>query len=160
MKKHLFKSLPALALIAALVLTGCQQNKAVVMKAKQIPLEDFFKNPEKTSYQISPGGTYFSFKAPYQDRMNIFVQKIGSDTAIRLTSETDRDIMGYFWPNDSQILYLKDQGGNENFWVYGVNADGTNPVCYTEFEGVRTEIRDEQAQPPGIRPVSPEPHHR
>ncbi len=143
MKKSRLWSVAALPVIALLILTGCQQQQPQIVKAKQIPLEDFFKNPEKTAYQISPGGTYFSFKAPYQDRMNIFVQKVGADTATRLTSETDRDIMGYFWPNDSQILYLKDQGGNENFWLYGVNADGSNPVCFTEFEGVRTEIIDD-----------------
>ena len=36
----------------------------------QIPLEDFFKNPEKIDYQVSPDGTYFSFMAPYENRMN------------------------------------------------------------------------------------------
>ena len=128
--------------VALFMFSTCQQQQKV-MTTKQIPLEDFFKNPEKASYQISPGGTYFSFKAPYQNRMNLFVQKIGADSAIRLTSETDRDISGYFWGNDSQILYLKDQGGDENWRLYGVNVDGTNPVCYTAFEGVRTEIIDD-----------------
>lgn len=132
----------ALPAILITLLAACQQEP-VIMKAKQIPLEDFFKNPEKSSYQISPGGTYFSFKAPYQDRMNIFVQKIGTDSAIRLTSEIDRDIMGYFWPNDEQILYLKDMGGDENFRLYGVNADGSNLKCFTDFEGVRTDIIDD-----------------
>ena len=29
----------------------------------QVPLEDFFKNPEKVGYQISPDGKYFSYMA-------------------------------------------------------------------------------------------------
>lgn len=132
----------AASALITIILAGCQQQQTI-MKAKLIPLEDFFKNPEKSSYQISPGGTYYSFKAPYQGRMNIFVQKIGADSAMRLTSETDRDINSYFWPNDEQILYLKDQGGDENFRLYGVNADGSNPVCFTNFEGVRTDIIDD-----------------
>ncbi len=140
--KRLIQMLAAPAFVI-FFMVGCQQPQPTVMKAKQLPLEDFFRNPEKTSYQISPGGTYYSFTAPYQDRMNIFIQKIGSDSATRLTSETDRDIMGYFWPNDQQILYLKDQGGDENFRLYGVNADGSNPICYTPFDGVRTEILDD-----------------
>ena len=41
-------------------------------------IEDFFKNPEKTGYKLSPDGTYLSFLAPYERRMNIFVQKIGA----------------------------------------------------------------------------------
>jgi len=68
-----------------------------VMSQNQIPLEDFFRNPEKTAYQISPDGKYFSFMAPYESRMNIFVQKVGSDKATRLTGETDRDIVPHLF---------------------------------------------------------------
>ncbi len=150
MKKSHFMAMPAVAFVTIIMLAACQPKQPEIMKAKQIPLEDFFKNPEKTGYQISPGGTYYSFKAPYQDRMNIFIQKIGADSVTQLTSETDRDIMGYFWPNDYQILYLKDQGGDENFRLYGVNADGSNPVCYTPYDGVRTEILDDLPEFPDL----------
>jgi dipeptidyl aminopeptidase/acylaminoacyl peptidase len=126
----------------SLFIGGCiQENK--VMKAKLYPLEDFFKNPDKTRYQISPDGKYFSFLAPYEDRMNIFVREIGQDSITRLTSETDRDIAGYFWPNNNQLLFLKDQGGDENFRLYAVNIDGSNLVCFTPFEDVRTMIIDD-----------------
>ena len=67
------------------------------MKAKKIPLEDFFKNPEKSSYQISPDGNYYSYMAPYENRMNVFVQERGKQEALQITSETDRDIAGYFY---------------------------------------------------------------
>ncbi len=111
--------------------------------APVIPLEDFFKNPDKTSYQISPDGQYYSYKAPYESRMNIFVQKIGSDSALRITSETERDISGYFWGNNNRILFLKDTGGDENFQLYGVNIDGSNLLPLTAFEKVRTMIIDD-----------------
>lgn len=113
------------------------------MQARQIPLEDFFKNPEKSRYQISPDGKYFSFMAPYQKRMNIFVQEIGKDSAVRLTSETDRNIDSYFWKNPTRILFLKDTGGDENYRLYGVNVDGTNLKCFTDFPKVRTEVLDQ-----------------
>lgn len=114
-----------------------------MMAQKQIPLEDFFKNPEKTYFQISPDGKYYSYTAPYENRMNIFVQKIGSKKATRLTSETDRGIAGYFWANKNRILYLKDDGGDENFALYGVDKNGKNSKCLTCFENVRTQILDE-----------------
>ncbi len=125
----------------SLLLGGCKSKKP--MQVRQIPLEDFFKNPEKARYQISPDGKYFSFMAPYEKRMNVFVQEIGKDSAIRLTSETDRDIAGYFWKNPTRILYLKDTGGDENFKLYGVNIDGSNLKCFTDFPKVRTEIIDD-----------------
>ncbi|MEE4256539.1 MAG: alpha/beta fold hydrolase [Bacteroidales bacterium] len=114
-----------------------------VMAQKQIPLEDFFKNPEKTSFQISPDGKYFSYTAPYEDRMNVFVQKIGSKKATRLTGETDRSVAGYFWANKDRILYLKDDGGDENFALYGVDKNGKNLKCLTCFDNVRTQILDD-----------------
>ena len=108
-----------------------------------IPLEDFFRNPEKSGYQISPDGKYFSFVAPYENRMNVFVQERGQSEVNRITAETDRDIRSYFWPNNKQILYLKDNGGDENFKLYGVNIDGTNQKCFTDFDGVLTQVLDE-----------------
>ena len=111
--------------------------------AKQIPLENFFKNPEKSSYQISPDGSFYSFMAPYKNRMNIFIQKIGDSSATQLTFEEARDITGYFWPNNEQIIFLKDEAGDENFHLFGVNIDGSNPIGFTDFDGVRAQIIDD-----------------
>lgn len=122
---------------------SCDNVSKAPMTAKQIPLEDFFKNPDKTGYQISPNGMFYSYLAPYENRLNVFVQERGKEEATRITSETDRDIAGYFWPNNEQILYLKDTGGDENYKLYGVNIDGTNEVCFTDFDGVRTQIIDD-----------------
>lgn len=116
-------------------------NEIVI--AEQIPLEDFFKNPEKSSYQISPDGNFYSFMAPYKNRMNIFIQRIGDSSAVQLTFEEARDIAGYFWPNNEQIIFLKDEAGDENFHLYGVNIDGSNPISFTDFEGVRAQIIDD-----------------
>ena len=133
--------------IIAGAFTACDCDDASknseIVRAKQIPLENFFKNPEKSSYQISPNGEYFSFMAPYENRMNIFVQKRGESESIQLTAETERDVAGYFWPNDKQIIYLKDSGGDENYHLFGVNIDGTNPISYTDFDGVRAQILDD-----------------
>ena len=113
------------------------------MDIRKIPLEDFFKNPDKSSYQLSPDGSYYSYMAPYQDRMNVFVQKIGESEAKRITEVTDRDIAGYMWANENRILYLKDNGGDENFALYAVNLDGTDPLALTAIDSVRTRLLDD-----------------
>ncbi len=128
-----------IALLSLIVLTAsCKKNEVAV-----IPMEDFFRNPEKYSVRISPDGKYISYKAPYKSRMNIFVQEIGKDSAVRITSETERGIYDYFWANNNRILFIKDEGGNENEQLFGVNIDGSNPKALTAFEGVRTQIIDE-----------------
>ena len=122
---------------------NAKQKTNEMVIAKQIPLENFFKNPEKSSYQISPDGSFYSFMAPYKNRMNIFIQKIGDSSATQLTFEEARDIAGYFWPNNEQIVFLKDEAGDENFHLFGVNIDGSNPIGFTDFEGVRAQIIDD-----------------
>jgi len=141
MKTRVTFSLFMIAMLGLSMIMGGCDNKP--MQAKQIPLEDFFKNPEKSRYRISPDGKFYSYMAPYEKRMNIFVQEIGTDSAIRLTSETDRDIAGYFWKNPTRLLYLKDTGGDEDYRLYGVDVDGANLVCFTDFPDVRTEIIDD-----------------
>ena len=122
---------------------NAKQKTNEIVIAKEIPIEDFFKNPEKSSYQISPDGSFYSFMAPYKNRMNIFIQKIGDSSATQLTFEEARDIAGYFWPNNEQIVFLKDEAGDENFHLFGVNIDGSNPIGFTDFEGVRAQIIDD-----------------
>lgn len=114
----------------------------------RIPLEDFFRNSEQTAYQISPDGKYFSYMAPYQDRMNIFVRRVGEEEALRITSETERSIAGYMWADNRRLLFMKDTAGDENYRLYGVNLDGTDMKGYTDFPGVRTSIIDDLEEVP------------
>ena len=75
----------------------------------QMPVEDFFRNPDKTSYQISPNGEFYSYLAPHESRKNIYVQHIQTGEARRITSQTDRDIAGYYWANDEKIEKFKQE---------------------------------------------------
>ena len=140
MKKVSIVLFLTMAAFASAILTSSSKASE---KAPKIPLEDFFRNPEKTNFKISPNGEYISFFAPYKDRLNVFVKKIDDDSAKRLTNEVDRDISGYLWANNDRLLYLKDQGGDENFSLYGVNKDGSNMKALTEIEDVRTKIIDD-----------------
>ena len=106
-------------------------------------VEDFFRLPDKSRYQLSPDGTHFSFMSPYERRQNIFVQKIGSEEAVRITSETERNISGYMWVNKDRLIYIKDSGGDENFSMYAVDKDGANAKDLTPFEKVRIQVIDD-----------------
>jgi len=110
--------------------------------AKLIPLRDFFKNPEKAGFQVSPDGKSISFVQPYQRRMNVFVQPRKGGPAVRVSHETERDVAGYFWKGSSRIVYLKDFKGDENFHLVSVNTDGTNLVDLTPFDNVRATVVD------------------
>ena len=132
-----------LIFLLAIVVGFASCQPALPPKAPLLKVEDFFRNPEKTAFKLSPNGEYFSYMAPYETRLNVFIQKVGEEDAIRITSETERDIAGYIWGNNNRILFLKDTGGDENFQVYAVNIDGSDLIGLTVFEKVRTELIDE-----------------
>jgi dipeptidyl aminopeptidase/acylaminoacyl peptidase len=134
------KTYSLILLIAALFLTACQQK---MQTPPRIELEDFFRNPEKAYFRISPDGKHVSFTAPWQNRMNIFIQEIGQDSVKQITSESERDIAGYMWANNDRILYIKDEGGNEDYKLFGVDISGENLKCLTCFPGVKTTLIDD-----------------
>jgi dipeptidyl aminopeptidase/acylaminoacyl peptidase len=108
-----------------------------------VPLEDFFRNPQKSSFQLSPDGTKLSYLAPFENRMNLFVQPVNGGPATKVTNVTDRDISGYLWGNNNVLIYLKDVGGDENYALFAVSPDGGKSRDLTNFKGVRTELIDE-----------------
>lgn len=120
-----------------------QKIQIINSSVREIPLRDFFKNPEKTFYRVSPNGKYISFLAPFNDRLNIFIQQIGSEESMRLTSVTDRDISGYIWGNDNTIIFTRDNSGDENFHLFSVDIEGINLKDLTPFENVRVNLIDE-----------------
>jgi len=105
-------------------------------------VEDFFRKPKKTAFKISPDGTYYSFLAPFERRQNIYVQKIGEEQQIQITFEKDRDISGYFWKGNDRLLFVKDNGGDENYALYAAQINGDKPIKLTPFEKVKIEILD------------------
>jgi dipeptidyl aminopeptidase/acylaminoacyl peptidase len=131
-------------LLHALLVATClvaPAPAALAAPAKQVPMRDFFRNPEQTGHQISPDGKYLSWAAPYERRMNVFVRPIAGGTPTRVTSETARDIAGYFWKGD-RILYVKDFGGDENFHVVSVDLKGGDLKDLTPGDKVRADIVD------------------
>lgn len=111
-------------------------------KVKTIPLRDFFRNPEKSSFRLSPDGTKLAFMQPWEKRMNVFVQEIGKSEITQVTFSKERSIAGFFWKNNDKIVYLQDKGGDENFHLFSVDSKGKNPTELTPFDGVRAEIID------------------
>ncbi len=113
-----------------------------------IPMEDFFRNPEKTDFKISPDGQYLSWLAPWERRLNIYVQRFGEARITRVTDATQRDIAGYLWAKNNRLVYLQDTAGDENFRAYAVAAEGGVSKDLTPFPKVRVEILDDLEENP------------
>jgi dipeptidyl aminopeptidase/acylaminoacyl peptidase len=124
------------------------------MNDKLPPLIDrqhFFGDPEIAGAQISPDGRFISFLRPFKRTRNVWVKRADEpfDKARPITADTTRPISSYFWSRDGKfVLYVQDQGGDENYNVYAVNpadspsagADVPPARNLTEAAGVRAEI--------------------
>lgn len=126
-----------------------QPEKQTALPPPRIPVEDFFRNPEKSSFRISPDGNYFSYRAPWQGRMNIFVQPLAGGDAVQVTHDTIRDVGGYFWKGD-RLLYGRDINGDENFIVFSASKDGNDVKALTPETGVRAGVMDDLHNIPGM----------
>jgi dipeptidyl aminopeptidase/acylaminoacyl peptidase len=116
-----------------------------------IPVRDFFRNPEKAGYAISPNGEYISLLQPFERRLNIFVASrdsvVQNDASpARVTGVTERDIRQYLWKGNDFLLYLLDFGGDENFHLYAVDRQGKSTRDLTPFEGVCVQVVDQLDQ--------------
>jgi hypothetical protein len=135
MKKSLYLVMAGIFLIAITFACAPQEKMPRV-----IAMKDFFRNPEKAAFRLSPDGQYLALLKPWQTRLNVHVQKIGEDEERRITSATERDIAGYFWASNTRIAYVQDKGGDENFRLYAVNIDGSEEKDVTPFEKVRVQL--------------------
>jgi dipeptidyl aminopeptidase/acylaminoacyl peptidase len=124
------------------IMIGFSACKPKEERAPVIPMEDFFKDPEKAGFRISPNGQMIIFRAPHMGRMNVFVQKLDDTVAVPITHETERSIYDAFWESDNRIIFTKDIGGDENMHVLSVKPDGSGLVDHIPFEKVRSEVID------------------
>ena len=146
--KLFLKQLSLVAIVATLVITSCQTKTESEVRPPLIPVEDFFKNPEKFGWNISPDGEYVSYLSPHNGHTNVFVRKISDSTAIPVTNDTVRNIYNYQWKGN-RILYLQDIGGDENFQLFSVSLDGKDLKALTPFPKVRTQIFNDWRYIPG-----------
>ncbi|NEU08721.1 S9 family peptidase [Flavihumibacter sp. R14] len=119
-----------LCFLAIVFCVSCSAEK----ETRSIPVEDFFKNPEKTAFSISPDGEYISYLQPYHDRLNIFVQTTDGKNVVRLTSDTSQNIAYYFWANNKEILYLRNAGNDSDLGLFAVKKDGTDNRKLIEYQ--------------------------
>ncbi len=133
-----------LMLLAACGQQETMNSPAAALEAPPpvLDMKDFFRNPEKSGFQISPNGAYFAFRAPWKNRMNLFVQKVGDSTATQVTMDTVRDVSSYFWKND-RLVYSRDINGDENFIVFSASTDGKDVKALTPEKGVRAGVQDD-----------------
>ncbi len=102
----------------------------------------FFGNPDKAGVQISPDGKRISFVAPVNGVMNVWVGDADKPTEAKpVTKDTKRGIRQYFWAfTNKHVLYLQDEGGNENFHLFRVDLASGDIKDLTPEKNIRVTM--------------------
>jgi dipeptidyl aminopeptidase/acylaminoacyl peptidase len=103
-----------------------------------IPRETLFGNPDKATLRVSPDGKRIAFLAPVNNVLNVWVAQADKPDAARpVTRDPGRGIQIYFWAYTSQhLLYLQDDGGDENWKVHVVDLSTDTDRDLTPFDTI------------------------
>lgn len=141
------KSLGLAALAAATLLPG---NALKAELPALISREVLFGNPVKASPKISPDGKKLAYLAPDKAGvLNVWVRTLGQTDDKVITQDKKRGVRQYFWQDDAEnLLYIQDQGGDENFHLYQTNLKTLSTRDLTPFSSIRVQIVGQDAKFP------------
>ena len=118
--KILLKSVLALALLPA------------VAGAREIPIQDFFKDPQFTSVSVSPDGKHMAVTVPQDDRTVLAVLRVADQGIVgKWDYGENRHFRQVLWANNERLLfYVTFKTGSLDFEtgkgdLYASNIDGT-----------------------------------
>jgi dienelactone hydrolase len=166
-----------LVLMLTIALAGCDSNTATstnpekstqaaaetteappvqqVQQPEQPPIIErsvLFGNPVRFQGRLSPDGMQMSFRAPLEGVMNLWVGDRGDFSSVKaITNDKGRGIPSHFWALDSKhVLYIQDQGGDENWHLYSVDLASGDTIDLTPYEGVQAQMLAQSEKMPGI----------
>ncbi len=107
---------------------------------EMISVEDFFNPPTRAAATISPDGRQYAFLAPWRNRLNVWVQRLDSesDEPRCVTADANRSVYHYEWTDDPRwLIYLQDTDGDENWHVHRIDLEDPDAqaVDLTPFSG-------------------------
>ncbi|MEO6981212.1 MAG: prolyl oligopeptidase family serine peptidase [Mucilaginibacter sp.] len=119
--------------------------------ARQIPIIDFFKTPEKVVYRVSPDGKYLSYLKPYKDKQNIFIQSLAEGKVQMATSFTDYSVRGdYYWTYNNEIVFFQDNIASDEIKMFALDISTLKTTPIISQKKVRIAILGRDRQEPDV----------
>jgi dipeptidyl aminopeptidase/acylaminoacyl peptidase len=135
-------------LFTYLIITLCACN---YNRTRQIPIIDFFKTAEKSTFKISPDGKYISYLKPYKDKQNIFIRSLADGSEQMATSFTDYSIRGdYFWTFNNKIVFSQDNIAQDQQLLYTLNINDLKVHNILSLEKVRITLLNRDRVNPDV----------
>ena len=103
--------------------------------AREVPIEDFFKDAQFTSVSLSPDGQHIAVTVQREDRGLLAVLQVSDEKIVgKWDYGKDNYIQSVFWANDDRILFrVAMKSGSLDFQrprgdLYASNIDGSHRV--------------------------------
>lgn len=137
--------------VASFVLLASFAGPAVAEEPTLIPRETLFGNPDRAGVRLSPDGKHLSYLSDLEGVMNLWVAPRDDLSAAKaVTADTGRGIRSYFWAYDNRhLLYLQDEGGNENWHLYALDLESGETLDLTPIEGIAARVERVSPDHPG-----------
>jgi dipeptidyl aminopeptidase/acylaminoacyl peptidase len=129
--------------VPALLLLAAPGHPAAAQQPPLIPIETLFASATVWDVKISPDGKWIAYTHPEHGQTNIFVRPLAGGAERAITRDTLRSVDSYRWSADGRrILFLQDNGGDEGYHLFAVNAAPGSPAPrdLTPFQGIETEL--------------------
>lgn len=103
--------------------------------AREVPIQDFFKEAEFTSISLSPDGQHIAITVPQADRTQLAVLRVADKGIVgKWDYGADRHIRNVFWANDERLMFgVSKKTGRFDFEVgsgnlFASNIDGSKRI--------------------------------
>ena len=108
---------------------------AFAASAREVPIRDFFKEPEFTAFSLSPDGKHMAVTVPQEDRTVLAVLRVADRGVVgKWDFGADRHFRDVVWANNERLLfYVGFKTGSFDFEtskgdMYASNIDGTQRI--------------------------------
>jgi dipeptidyl aminopeptidase/acylaminoacyl peptidase len=111
--------------IYVLLLCACTQEQPE-QNVRTIPVNDFFKSPEQSSYSISPDGKSLSFLKFQNKKQVLFVSDLESGKSNQVTLTPEKSVSSYYWVSNEELIFYKEkEGPSIQSDIFIINKEGT-----------------------------------
>jgi dipeptidyl aminopeptidase/acylaminoacyl peptidase len=103
-----------------------------------LPRALILEDADRTLPRLSPDGKRLAYIAAYEGVPNIWVKTLGQNDDRVITNDSQQGIDSFYWQQDGEhLLYLQDQGGDEDYHLLQIGLKSGLVRNLTPFPGVR-----------------------
>ena len=111
--------------LSTLLLLGCATSEPTVQAPQQYSIEQFYENVSLGGGSFSPDEDKLLISSNESGIYNLYEIDIASGERTALTNSTQESYFAEsYFPNDERFVFSFDEGGDENYTIQMMSADG------------------------------------